>query len=102
MDRYRYKPLNEALKEIRLLTLHPGSFDSPVVISLERVVHSKIWIPEYEALSYAWGDDRGKGFLICSHCCVLVSSVAGYFEEVMTIPMPWQAVCKFLGAMTDY
>ena len=62
MGQYQYKPLNEEAKEVRLLTLHSGSFDSSIVISLDNVVHSETQIPKYEALSYAWGDVSGKGF----------------------------------------
>ena len=62
MVRYQYKRLHEVAEEIRLLTLQPGSFDSPVIISLDKVVHSKPRIPKYEALSYAWGDVSGKSF----------------------------------------
>ena len=77
MGRYRYQPLNEALKEIRLLTLHPGSFDSPIVISLDKVIHSKTRIPKYEALSYVWGDDSGKDFFICYNCCISCTGKLG-------------------------
>ena len=59
MAPYQYQPLDEAKKEIRLLTLHPGSHESPIIISLKTVVLSKKKIPHFEALSYAWGDTSG-------------------------------------------
>ena len=58
MAPYQYKPLNEAANEIRLLTILPGSFRSPIVVSLEAAVLTETQIPEFEALSYAWGSTK--------------------------------------------
>ena len=41
-------------KEIRLLTLHPGSRDDPMKCDLSVVQLDEF--PIYEALSYTWGD----------------------------------------------
>ena len=60
MAPYQYQPLNEVEREIRLLTLHPGSYNNPMVISLNTVVLKKGQIPRFEALSYAWGDASGE------------------------------------------
>jgi hypothetical protein len=58
MTTYRYTPLNEEKKEIRLITLFAGSFSDPIVISIHTVSFSpdeKLHFPSFEALSYAWG-----------------------------------------------
>ncbi|KAL8995136.1 MAG: hypothetical protein Q9169_005079 [Polycauliona sp. 2 TL-2023] len=56
MDPYIYTPLNEEIKEIRLLTLLPDNFDAPIHISVQNTILSESEVPEFEALSYAWGD----------------------------------------------
>ncbi|KAI4281776.1 MAG: hypothetical protein L6R38_003431 [Xanthoria sp. 2 TBL-2021] len=55
MAPYKYAPLNEDT-EIRLLTLLPDWFEAPIHISLEINVLSDGEVPEFEALSYVWGD----------------------------------------------
>ena len=55
MTTYQYSPLNEALKEIRLLTLEPGDFSADLHVSIHHVVLSPEKPPIYEALSYVWG-----------------------------------------------
>ena len=52
---YQYTPLNEDLKEIRLLTLHGGRFKADIHISIHTVPLTHDNIPTYEALSYVWG-----------------------------------------------
>ena len=62
---YRYTPLDETRQEIRLMTLFPGSFDDPIVLSIRRTPLTKMQIPRFEALSYAWGNasDRQDIFI---------------------------------------
>ncbi|KAF8864312.1 hypothetical protein BDZ45DRAFT_34306 [Acephala macrosclerotiorum] len=52
---YLYFALNKATQEIRLLTIHPGAFDSELRLSLETVSFPKDSDLQFEALSYAWG-----------------------------------------------
>ena len=52
---YQYTPLDEDLKEIRLMTLHEGDFDSEIKVSLRTVPLKPHRPPKYEALSYVWG-----------------------------------------------
>lgn len=55
---YRYTPLDERKKEIRLVTLLAGSFSDMVKICIHKVSFSsdgEPGHPEFEALSYAWG-----------------------------------------------
>ena len=52
---YHYSPLNEELKEIRLITLHPGDFEADLEISIQIVRLTPEDPPIYEALSYFWG-----------------------------------------------
>ena len=52
---YQYTPLNDDLKEIRLLTLHEGDFKADIHISIDTVLLTPDNPPTYEALSYVWG-----------------------------------------------
>ncbi|KAH8794329.1 heterokaryon incompatibility protein-domain-containing protein, partial [Hyaloscypha sp. PMI_1271] len=54
---YSYKPLQRS-DSIRLLTLHPGHFGSPIKISLAEVRSQKEG-HDYEALSYTWATEDG-------------------------------------------
>ncbi|KAL8670567.1 MAG: hypothetical protein Q9168_004905 [Polycauliona sp. 1 TL-2023] len=53
MATYVYDKLDPTFKQIRICTIHPGSFDDPIRCSLHTV--SLDDYPEYETLSYAWG-----------------------------------------------
>ncbi|KAI4268019.1 MAG: hypothetical protein L6R38_007993 [Xanthoria sp. 2 TBL-2021] len=57
MADYKYTPLDEEAGEIRLLTLLPGRFNTPICITLETKILSSKKIPKFTALSYAWGSD---------------------------------------------
>lgn len=49
--------LNSESGEIRILTLLPGEQYSPIHCTLSTVsLSTLLWRPEYDALSYAWGD----------------------------------------------
>lgn len=69
MSTFQHQPLTNSSSEIRLLYLHAGSGDDPVVCTLEHYQQPR---QGYEALSYAWGDEtdysllqlNGKPFLI--------------------------------------
>ncbi|KAE9363399.1 HET-domain-containing protein, partial [Stipitochalara longipes BDJ] len=52
---YQYLPLDEEAREIRLLSLLPGPFSSPIRVILETTAFSPDTPPHFEALSYAWG-----------------------------------------------
>lgn len=51
---YMYSPLNDARKEIRLAVLLPGKANDSVRVSLRLVSLQES--PQYEALSYCWGN----------------------------------------------
>ena len=55
MAPYEYSALDESASEIRLMTLLPGRFKDKISIIIETAVLTKEHIPQYEALSYAWG-----------------------------------------------
>ena len=55
---YQYSPLNQELKEIRLMTLHPGDFTEDIKVSICKVPLIPGNPPIYEALSYAWGSTK--------------------------------------------
>ena len=55
---YHYSPVDKETSEIRLMTLLPGTFGSKICLTIDIAVLSEIFIPEYEALSYAWGSAK--------------------------------------------
>ena len=55
---YRYSPVNKEASEIRLVTLLPGALGARLRITIRITVLSKTLVPEYEALSYAWGSAK--------------------------------------------
>ncbi|OJD34667.1 heterokaryon incompatibility protein or allele [Diplodia corticola] len=54
---FSYPPLDQLLRQIRLIRLHPASPEDPIECSI--YVASLNNNPEYEALSYAWGEAGG-------------------------------------------
>jgi hypothetical protein len=66
-DRYVYRPLDEARRQVRILRLASGRFDqpikgSPIVLGLDKLRRRK-WqqLRQWHALSYVWGvSDRGN------------------------------------------
>ena len=59
-ERYQYGPLNEAKREIRLMTLFAGARGDSISIELNTTSLDAVGgssIPNYEALSYAWGSE---------------------------------------------
>lgn len=52
---YQYLRLDEEAGEIRLLSLLPGPFSSPIRVILESTPFSPDAPPQFEALSYTWG-----------------------------------------------
>jgi hypothetical protein len=59
---YAYHALSDG--EIRLLNLQPGTFDSPISISLEHRILSES-SKTYEALSYTWGTSLERNTIGC-------------------------------------
>jgi hypothetical protein len=55
MTRFIYSPLNPAQKEIRLIGLLPGLFDTDIQVEIFHEILSEQYQPDYEALSYVWG-----------------------------------------------
>src|SRR6266487_2632409 len=53
---YKYKPLNTAKDEIRLLQILPATANGPLRCRLEHISLNKS--SSYEALSYAWSDPK--------------------------------------------
>jgi hypothetical protein len=49
-----YTPLDEEVKEIRLVTLLPGLRSSEIRVVLENTILTEDNKPQYEALSYVW------------------------------------------------
>ncbi|PMD33070.1 HET-domain-containing protein, partial [Hyaloscypha variabilis F] len=64
---FRYTPLDSSTSTqsfIRLLKLYPGNGRNPVETSLEETSLSSD--PEYEAVSYCWGDDKDRSTISCN------------------------------------
>jgi hypothetical protein len=55
MSCFIYSPLNPAQKEIRLIGLLPGLFDTDIYVEIFHEKLSEQYQPDYEALSYVWG-----------------------------------------------
>ena len=58
MSSYTYSPLDVIASKIRLLTLLPGPFEADIRINLDSTVLSEDHVPQFEALSYAWGSSE--------------------------------------------
>ncbi|KAK0646928.1 heterokaryon incompatibility protein-domain-containing protein [Cercophora newfieldiana] len=52
--RLQYRPLDQQTREIRILTLQPGQRGDPIVCTLDKVSLGDN--PDFESLSYCWGD----------------------------------------------
>lgn len=59
---YKYEPLRGP-DDIRLLDIHPGAAEDPIVISLRAASLSEN--PDFEALSYVWGDPTATREVLC-------------------------------------
>lgn len=56
MMKYRWLPLEKARQEIRVLDLDPGTDNTPLSGRLQHVLLDDPDKPDYETISYAWGD----------------------------------------------
>lgn len=61
---YEYFPLNEEAKEIRLLTLLPGTFNSELRVCLDITPFTESKIPRFEAVSYVWGSTEDPAHIL--------------------------------------
>lgn len=55
MSRFIYLPLDTARKELRLVNLLPGPFDTDIQVEILHTKLSEEYQPDYDALSYVWG-----------------------------------------------
>lgn len=70
MTSYKYERLED--RQIRLLDLHPGGYNSPLKGTLR---HISIDSPsDYDALSYAWGNSEACSSLFCNNRQVKMTS----------------------------
>ncbi|KAI1371574.1 heterokaryon incompatibility protein-domain-containing protein [Hypoxylon crocopeplum] len=51
-----YRPLQESRRQTRLLSLHAGTFEEPIICSIMTVSLDDAGHDKYDALSYCWGD----------------------------------------------
>ena len=74
LEPFEYQPLPDA-RHFRVLTLEPGNADSPLDCKLKLVSVENARQSEYEALSYAWGNnDTLKPFISCHGKCLRLTS----------------------------
>lgn len=58
-----YRPLSRERREIRLLIVEQGLFDDPIYCQLRHGELDLEVLPDYETISYCWGDSRLRGWL---------------------------------------
>lgn len=65
---YSYSPLDSGLEEIRLLVVQPraqnATYDDLLRGSIRHISLKVVPPPEYETISYVWGNPQSKGFLL--------------------------------------
>jgi WD40 repeat protein len=56
-----YTPLDQSKAEIRVLNVHPGAQnDENIILSFDKIQLSSNTEPDFEAVSYRWGSDKGQ------------------------------------------
>lgn len=66
--RFSYTPLNAERKEIRLLTVH-ATFSGPTDTLRCTIEHASLFdSPQYETISYCWGDKSRTSYIILEGC----------------------------------
>jgi galactokinase len=58
MDSYRYKPLKDGRRDIRLVSIEPGEQNHDLKCSIR--THKSLRPVKYQALSYTWSDSAVK------------------------------------------
>ena len=61
---FSYKPLDKPSREIRVLDVFPNAFDEPLRASVRTVSLSAEPKPEYETVSYVWGDKNRRAEIV--------------------------------------
>ncbi|KAL8961007.1 MAG: hypothetical protein Q9183_005371, partial [Haloplaca sp. 2 TL-2023] len=77
MRHYQYSPLDPQSRTTRLVTVHPGSFNEDLHLSL-RIVN--VDETNYEALSYTWGSTDSPGVVYVGHHPSSSSEPSDYLE----------------------
>lgn len=79
VDRWRYGAryrLDGCRKQIRLLVVSPGSYDTTVACEIKICSLFDEGHPTYEAVSYAWSHVKGEGVILISGECTIVPAAA--------------------------
>jgi hypothetical protein len=71
-----WQPLDEITEEIRILHLHPST-DRSSSVRADLVIVSLLDKPEYDALSYCWGDSEQRAEITLSGTQVSVTKNLG-------------------------
>jgi hypothetical protein len=86
-----YRSLDPESDEVRLILLHPGSFEDPISCSITYTSLKTCTDLAYEALSYCWGDHRQR-----KDIKVTVSDWRGHSEFIMSINLSLHSALKKL------
>ncbi|USP76812.1 HET-domain-containing protein [Curvularia clavata] len=84
VEEYIYRPLNSGDQEIRLITIKAGRGPDPVECSLDHVSLGDK--PQYEALSYVWGNPNDRSQIILEGCNFSVTSNLGTALSYLRLP----------------
>lgn len=93
-----YNPIDSSKAEIRIIHLLPGDFDDTIYIELVPVSLSSNPTPQYDALSYVWGQEQchnpafvnGRPVTITSNLDIALR----YFRDISDEKTLWvDAVC---------
>lgn len=77
-----YRVLNKETDEVRLILLHSGSVEDPILCTIAHTSLKAFEIANYEALSYCWGDHRQR-----QNIKVAVTDAAGSSDFAMSITL---------------
>jgi hypothetical protein len=84
LDTYQYQPL-ESANSLRLLVIHPG-IEEPLKCHLEH--HKLQHLPDFEALSYVWGNSEYICPVICEDQSILLTR--SLYNFLVRIRLPEQ------------
>lgn len=101
--KYHYESLSQE-NEIRVLVLQPGRAADPLQCHLMRV--SLDDPPQYEALSYVWGDASKKDEILCDNGTLAITTnlhtALRYIREKETERIIWaDAICETISCSSS-
>ena len=83
MKSYRYVPLGDAAREIRLVTLLPGIEPARIRVCLKATLLIEDVVPQFEALSYTWGSTKAPASILVGRSKVSALFVTRNLTEAL-------------------